>query len=129
VLDGSERSTMRHVLGLSSGLSSGIFSTTIFLGSPLFVNFVCDELHSEQNVYAGNHHGSKFGVAQPIHISPVISGFGEMNLETNTCDIPVNVHQTNIGSTLHFHVHDSYTNEELIELNVWGIELTITCKN
>ena len=129
VIDCTQACTLRYVLGLPTDRPTvtGNFQTNVFFSSPMYVSFICDELHSTSNVYCGNHHGLKQHKAQPLHISPVTSGHNEVNLETNTCDIEVNIPLTNLSSVLHFHINDSYSNVELLEIGPWAIEILLTC--
>jgi hypothetical protein len=116
------QSSMAQTLGLQQGSTyTGTFTTTLFLASPMNVDFVCDQLGNSTYSYSGRVRESNI---QPLISCPVVVGYGNMNVF-----IPPVLSTLDIGGTslsqLNFKIVDSLDGRELKELGHWSMQIEV----
>lgn len=112
-------------LGLSkTGVSTGTFTSKLFLGSPFVVGYQCMHFNqSDLNVFGGGERKSDCFFVQPLS-----SGYG--NIETYSPNPPPNVRCGGATlSSLSFRVLDPITGLLLNEIQNWFMSIEVVVAN
>ena len=123
----TQNSSMRETLGLNVGqVYTGSFTTTLFMASPMNIDFVSPQLQTSNYSYSGRDTRRDTN-RQPLVSVPVLNGHGQMSVY-----MPTTLHDVHIGGgqfgQLEFTVVDSLTGRELNEMSHWSMQLEFFCE-